>query len=61
MESEYNVLKRFSNDITIFTEGEEINIPDVKIVKDKIVELCGNDKLEYVQTIGENMTLMAYL
>ena len=57
MESEYNVLKRFSNDITIFTEGEDINISNVKIVKDKITELCGSDKLEYVQTIGEKYNI----
>ncbi len=35
MQTEYNVLKRFSNDITIFTEGEDVNITDAKVVKDK--------------------------
>lgn len=38
MESEYNVLKNFSKDITIFTEGEETKI-NANIVKDKIKEL----------------------
>lgn len=47
MESEYNVLKNFSKDITVFTEGEDVKI-DAKIVKDKIEELKGNDKLSSV-------------
>lgn len=50
MEAEYNVLKRFSNDITIFTEGKDVDIPDAKIVKDNIKELSGNERLESVVT-----------
>ncbi len=47
MESEYNVLKHFSKDITIFTENNDIKL-DAKIVKDKITELKGEDRLKSV-------------
>lgn len=47
MESEYNVLKNFSKDITIFTEGEETKI-NANIVKDKIKELKGDSNLKAV-------------
>lgn len=52
MENEYNVLKNFTKDLTIFTDGEElqVNLEGVNVVKDKIVDLLGNERLEAVKT-----------
>lgn len=58
MESELNVLKRFSNDITVFTNGDKLssNICD-KVVEDKIVDLIGNDRLKSVKTTKEEIEI----
>lgn len=55
MEQEYSVLKNFSQDLTIFTNGEELNneFPNAKIVKEKITDLVGDDRLSSV-LCGEN-------
>lgn len=55
MEQEYSVLKNFSTDLTIFTNGDELNkeFPNAKIVKDKITDLVGEDRLSCV-VCGEN-------
>lgn len=48
MEAELEVLKRFTKDITVFTNGNDCNIENA--VKDPIVEVFGEDKLEGVKT-----------
>ncbi|MGM9972332.1 MAG: NAD(P)/FAD-dependent oxidoreductase [Anaeroplasmataceae bacterium] len=48
MESELEVLERFTNDITIFTNGEEYLSNKYKVVSAIITELKGNEKLEAV-------------
>ena len=46
MENELEVLKKFTNDITIFTNGLDTNVTEFKVVKDKIVSFSGtNDVL----------------
>lgn len=49
MESEYEILKNFSNNITIFTNGEDTNICG-NVVKEKIISLNGQNHLESVET-----------
>lgn len=51
MESEYEILKRFSPNITIFTNGDDTNV-DGNIVKDKIVSLIGDEHLSGVKTLN---------
>lgn len=49
MESEYNILKNFSKDITIFSEGQDVSI-EANVVKDKILDLKGDSRLSIVKT-----------
>lgn len=49
MENEYEVLKNFSKNITIFTNEEETKV-EGKIVKDKIISVSGSERLETVTT-----------
>ena len=52
---ELNYLKPLTNDITIFTNGNELEVEvDNKVIKDKIVALNGEDKLESV-TVGNEI------
>ena len=44
------MLKKFSQDITIFTNGEETDIKDFNVVTDKLVSLQGEDFLTAIQT-----------
>jgi len=50
MESELEVLKRITDQITIFSNGESYQNDNVKVVNDKILELVGTDFLEGVKT-----------
>ena len=43
MKSELEVLKKFTSDITIFTNGLECDLKNENIVKDKIVSFTGNE------------------
>ena len=47
MKSELKVLKRFSKDIIVFTNGEDI-VLDENVITDKIIKVEGNDHLESV-------------
>ena len=47
---ELSFLKNMSQDITIFTEGVDLDIPNVKIIKEKVVSLYGEQFLEGVNT-----------
>lgn len=52
---ELSYLKPLANDITIFTNGNELEVEvDNKVIKDKIVALNGEDKLESV-TVGNEI------
>lgn len=53
MKSELEVLKRFSNDITVFINGEDI-VLDKNVVCEKVIKLEGNDHLESI--VCENNT-----
>ncbi len=55
--SEYEILKKFTDDITVFTNGEETLIECDKIVKDKIVSIYGSEMLEGVETINNKYEL----
>ena len=58
---ELNELKHFTKDLTLFTNGEDISLEDdtVKIVKDKIVEITGDDDKikEVVLSNGEKVEI----
>jgi hypothetical protein len=43
-----------SQDITIFTDGVDLDIADVKIVKEKVVSLYGSEFLEGVNTTNNS-------
>ncbi len=49
-EGEYETLKKFSDDITLFTNGEDTSIDCKNIVKDKIVSVYGNELVEGIET-----------
>ena len=55
--SELEILKKFSNDITLFTNGDDFNIEGVNTVKDKIVSVYGSDTLEGIETINNKYNL----
>lgn len=47
---ELSFLKNMSSDITVFTDGEEVDIPYVKVIKDKVLSIYGDEFLEGVIT-----------
>lgn len=49
MKSEVEVLKRFTKNITIFTNGEDV-LGIENVINDEIIEFYGNDKLEGIKT-----------
>lgn len=53
MKSELEVLKRFSNDITIFTNGEPLDLDEV-VVTDKIECINGDTKVTSIKTINKD-------
>ena len=52
MEEELSVLERFSNDITIFTDGHEYQSESHEVITDEIVSFDGDDKLKGINTIN---------
>lgn len=54
---ELSFLKNMTQDITIFTDGEEVDVPGVKVVKDKITSLFGNEYLEGLNTATDSYEL----
>ena len=57
MEVELDVLKRFTKDITIFTNGEEYESPDFSVVSDKIVEITGTDSIKSIKTTNNEYNI----
>lgn len=43
MKNELEVLKKFSSDITVFTNGLDTDVLDTKVVKDKLVTFTGDE------------------
>lgn len=54
---ELSFLKNMTQDITVFTDGEEVDVPGVKVVKDKIISLFGNEYLEGLSTATDSYEL----
>lgn len=56
MLEELEILKNFSEDITIFTNGMdlEVELNDEKVVKDKITEIKGDEKIRQVLTENQS-------
>lgn len=54
---ELSFLENMSKDITVFTDGEELELPNVKVVKDKVVSLYGSQYLEGLTTEKNNYDL----
>ena len=54
---ELSFLKNMSSDITVFTDGEELELPDIKVVKDKVVSLYGDEYLDGLTTDKESYDL----
>lgn len=55
MKHELDVLRGFISDITVFTNGKELeaNIDGVRVIKDKITSFNGNDYLESISTAND--------
>ena len=53
MKSELEVLKRFSKDIIVFTNGKSVEL-DETVVNEKIISFTGNEKLETVVTTNDS-------
>lgn len=47
---ELSFLQNMSSDITVFTDGQDLELPNVKVVTDKVVSLYGNEFLEGLTT-----------
>ncbi len=58
MKSELEVLKRFSKDIIVFTNGEEVNL-DENIVTDKIMSINGDSIVKSITTINNTYDIDA--
>lgn len=58
MLSELEVLQRFSKDIIVFTNGEDVNV-DYKVVKNKIISINGDDKVTSVTCENETIEIDA--
>ncbi len=52
MEEELDVLKNFTKDITIFTNGDTYKSSEFEVVNDKILEVTGKDSVESIKTIN---------
>ena len=50
-------LRNMTNDITIFTDGEEIEVEGFNVVSEKIISLYGNEFLEGVITVQNKYNL----
>ena len=51
MHHELSFLKNMSSDITVFTDGIDLDVPGVKVVTEKLESLYGNEYLEGVKTV----------
>jgi len=60
MKNELEVLKKFSSDITIFTNGLDTDVSDTEVVKDKLVTFTGDGtKLTGLDTVNAHYDLDA--
>lgn len=57
MEAELEVLKRFTKDIIVFTNGISLQLECDNVVNDKITEVMGDDKFEGVKTENNSYNL----
>ena len=58
MKSELDVLKRFSKDITVFTNGVDIDL-DVNVISEKVISVNGDNTLSSVTTSSNTYELDA--
>ena len=54
---ELSFLQNMSKDIIVFTDGDDLDLPNVNVVKEKVVSLYGNEYLEGLTTEKENYDL----
>ena len=57
MQHELSFLRNLSEEITVFTDGVNLEIPGVKVVEEKIESLYGDMYLEGVNTISDSYQL----
>ncbi len=57
MESELEVLLRFTKDVTVFSNGVNYINPNVNVVCDEIVEVTGDDHLKSIKTANSEYEL----
>lgn len=57
MKKELETLTRFSKDITVFTNGEDVNLENYNIVKEPIVSFYGDKKLKGLKTVNSEYEL----
>ena len=50
MKAELEILKRFTKDLIVFTNGSDVDVNDVLVVKDEIVEFAGHGILKSIVT-----------
>ncbi len=50
MKAELDVLKRFTKDLFVFTNGLDTDITDIEVIKDEIVEFTGDGVLKSIIT-----------
>lgn len=50
MKAELDVLKRFTKDLLVFTNGLDTDITDIEVIKDEIVEFTGDGVLKSIIT-----------
>ena len=50
MKSELEVLRRFSKDLLVFTNGKDVDITDIEVIKDEIIEFSGDNVLRNIVT-----------
>lgn len=50
LREELELLKRYTNDIIVFTEGKSCKITEHEVVFDNITEFIGNDRITHINT-----------
>ena len=57
MKKELETLSRFTKDIVIFTNGEDVDIDGYTVVKDKLTSFYGETRLQGVKTLNNSYEL----
>lgn len=50
---ELNILKNLTDDITVFTNGKELDLKDFPVITDQIIEFSGDKRVNFLHTLKD--------